>query len=83
MSNGLDVENAIISLSELNNLVQFIDRHSYDLTDADSAVGMLHLIAGQLDARTKALSLAYYGERNEKERTFACGTFGVLRIVAL
>ena len=67
MFNRVDTENAIIALSELNNMVQFIDRHSYDLTDADSAVGMLHIIAGQLDARTKALSIAYYGERNEKD----------------
>ena len=67
MFNRVDTENAIIALSELNNMVQFIDRHSYDLTDADSAVGMLHIIAGQLDARTKALSLAYYGDRTEKD----------------
>ena len=67
MCNGLDVENAIISLNELNNLVQFIDRHAYDITDADSAVGMLHLIADQLDARCKALSAAYHGQSTNKE----------------
>ena len=67
MFNRIETENAIIALSELNNMVQFIDRHAYDLTDADSAVGMLHIIAGQLDARTKDLSLAYYGDRTEKD----------------
>ena len=67
MFNRIETENAIIALSELNNMVQFIDRHAYDLNDADSAVGMLHIIASQLDARTQALSLAYYGDRTEKD----------------
>jgi hypothetical protein len=59
------IESAIIGLSELNNTVQFINSHSYDITDADTAIGMLHIIAGQLDERTKALSESYYGERKD------------------
>jgi hypothetical protein len=56
-----EVENAIIGMTELNNVAQFINSHADDITDADTAVGLLRLIAGQLDERTKALRDAYYG----------------------
>lgn len=60
-----EIESAIIGMAELNKVVQFIDSHTDDITDTDTAVGMLHLIAGQLDSRTKALSDAYYvAQRN-------------------
>lgn len=60
-----NVESAIMRLAELNNMVRFIDTHAYDITDADNAIGMLHIIAGQLDSRTKALIESFYGERKD------------------
>lgn len=62
---NVDIESAIISMTELNNAVQFIDSHADDITNADTAVGLLHIIAGQLDSKTKALRDSYYGERKD------------------
>ena len=59
---NVDIESAIISLTELNNAVRFIDCHADDINDTDTAVGLLHIIAGQLDSKTKALRNAYYGK---------------------
>ena len=62
---NVDIESAIISLTELNNAVQFIDAHAEDITDTDTAVGLLHIIAGLLDSKTKALRDSYYTERKD------------------
>ena len=62
---NMDIESAIISMTELNTAVQFIDSHADDITDADTAVGLLHIIAGQLDSRTKALRDSCYVERKD------------------
>ena len=62
---NMDIESAIISMTELNNAVQFIDSHADDITDADTAVGLLHIIAGQLNSRTKALRDSCYGEHTK------------------
>ena len=61
----MDIESAIISMTELNNAVQFIDSHADDITDADTAVGLLHIISSQLDSKTKALRDSYYVERKD------------------
>lgn len=60
-----EIESAIISMAELNNVVRFINSHADDITDTDTAVGVLHLIAGELDTKTKELRDAYYGDSKD------------------
>lgn len=60
-----EIESAIISMTEFNNVVQFINSLADDITNTDTAVGVLHLIARELDSKTKALRDSYYVENKD------------------